>query len=138
MSTSRRRASEAEAEPAFALKRAGRSAEAARAFAELALRFPEDRAVVGVLAGLYQYELKRPDLAIPLWQRILAAVPTNERASVCLFHALDALGDEMGAFRELLRFQSISHSDDFAEIFSEAMTHEYYRNIVEQLRAEGL
>ncbi len=82
-------------------------------------RFPTEPAVFWLLGSIYMHDLDQPEKALPLFRKAIRLLPRSTRASVGLFHSLWDLEREREALRELNRFQSIAHCDDYDEILAE-------------------
>ncbi len=100
---------------AITLYRTGRVAQSVEALKLVAIDYPNSPAVHGYL-GLVLMKVGQPELAARHFEVATHLSPTNETASLGLFHALLETGEKKLAIVELKRFQSVSHSDDYDAI----------------------
>ncbi len=100
---------------AIKLHRSGQSAQALEALKSIAIDFPNEPAVHGYL-GLVLLKLGNPELAARHFEVATLLLPQSEISSLGLFHSLLESGNKKQAIRELKRFQSVSHSDDYDAI----------------------
>jgi tetratricopeptide (TPR) repeat protein len=84
-----------------------------------ARRFPTEAAVFWLLGSIYLHDLDQPQKALPMFRKAVRLSPRSQRASLGLFHSLWDLEREREALRELNRFQSIAHCNDYDEILAE-------------------
>src|SRR5262249_34429842 len=92
---------------------------ALRALSAAVEKFPESATAWGLLGGGYLYETAEPKKAIPCFERATRLSPRSETASLGLFHSLWEAGRRTRAIAEMNRFQTVSHSEDYAEIAAE-------------------
>jgi Flp pilus assembly protein TadD len=100
---------------AIVLFRDGKVALAIESLKCVALQYPNESAVHGYL-GLVLFKVEQFELAVRHFEVATKLSPQSELASLGLFHALRALKKHKQAVSELKRFQSVSHSDDYAAI----------------------
>jgi tetratricopeptide (TPR) repeat protein len=83
--------------------------------------YPVSAPVHGLLGDMYFCGLRQPAKAIPHYEKATQLAPKSERASLGLFHSLWKLDKVVEALEEMKRFQTISHSNDYAEILAEIL-----------------
>jgi tetratricopeptide (TPR) repeat protein len=86
---------------------------------EIVRAYPDYAPGWGLLGGIYLYNLDRPEEATRCFEETTRLSPRSETASLGLFHSLWGRDRYDAAIAEMKRFQSISHSDDYAEIAAE-------------------
>lgn len=92
---------------------------AAKILASTVLEFPDCAGAWGLLGSIYLLELRLPKKALHCFEKATQLSPRSEMASLGLFHALWRSRKRSRAVAELKRFQSVSHSKDYAEIAAE-------------------
>jgi tetratricopeptide (TPR) repeat protein len=93
--------------------------EAVKVLESVVQRFPGEASVFWLLGSIYLHDLDQPQKALPMFRKAVRLCPRSPRASLGLFHSLWDLEREREALRELNRFQSIAHCDDYDEILAE-------------------
>src|ERR1051325_5146375 len=83
-----------------------------KVFLDLNEDYPNHSAILGMIADLH-WSLKNYGAAAQWAQKTIDVSPASELASLLLFHSLNAVGDEVGAFTEMKRFLEICNSKEY-------------------------
>jgi len=94
----------------------------------LAVQYPNEAAIHGMLAG-YLWEEGRLLEARPHAEAAAKLSPTSDLAARFLFHVLYDLGDKRGALHELRRFRGSTASEELREEWSNLI-----RQVEDELR----
>lgn len=105
------------------LRESGQLEAAEEILVRLAGDNPKSTEILAVLGDVY-WDLGRLDDAVQTFRRATGLSPTLELVSLGLFHCLWKLGKRDEAMEEIMRFQTISDSQE-------------YREIVEAINKEG-
>jgi tetratricopeptide (TPR) repeat protein len=88
----------------------------------LAVEYPNNPAILGVLGGIY-YGLEEYKISSDYFQRTLALSPKSDLASRGLFFSLRNIGKSDEAISEMERFLPVSQSEEYDFLVREALDY---------------